>query len=287
MINISGYITGSDEDLVDSENFISINSCGYYKPVKLNFFETTRPDGRADFQLLYVAKGTANFRMDNVLHTLPEGSAIIYRPRQPQYYNYSLSDNPEIYWLHFSGARIARHLDDLGFCGKPWFAVGQKNEYIPVFEKIIRELQVRRAHFFELVNLYALELLALMARNMSEKNLNSQGVNEQIQNVIERMNRNSREKQSVNEYARLCNMSTCWFIHCFRAYTGTTPQQYITDIRICKAKELLSSSSFNITEIASIVGYDNPFYFSRIFKKSTGVAPKNYDRGNKIHNQLI
>ncbi len=276
MINISGYITDNDEDLVDEKNFISVNSCGYYRPVKQNFFETTRPGGRSDFQLLYIAKGTANFNMDSELNTIQEGSAIIYRPHQAQYYCYNLSDKPEIYWLHFSGAGIGVHLDNLGFCGKPLFAVGQKSEYITIFEKIIRELQVRREHFFELVNLYALELLTLMSRNMSEKKLNLQGVNEQIQNVIEMMNKNSQGKQSVNEYAVLCNMSTCWFIHCFKAYTGTTPQQYITDIRLSKAKELLSYSSFNVTEIASIVGYDNPFYFSRIFKKNTGRSPRDY-----------
>lgn len=55
-----------------------------------------------------------------------------------------------------------------------------------------------------------------------------------------------------------------------------TPQQYITDIRVTKAKELLLYSSFNITEIASIVGYDNSFYFSRIFKKNTALSPREY-----------
>lgn len=276
MINISGYVTDADEDIVDSKNFLSVNSCGYYKLAKLSSFETSRPGGRSDYQLLYVAKGTADFKIDGELMTIEEGSAVIYFPHQPQYYKYRLENNPEVYWLHFSGAQVETYLKSLDFVNGSLFNVGIKNEYIPIFEKIIRELQVRRKCFFELSNLYALELLSLMSRNMSEGSSNIHRINEQLQNIIELMNKSFPQKQSVMEYAKLCNMSTCWFINCFRTYTGMTPQQYITDIRVAKAKELLSYSSLNISEIASIVGYDNPFYFSRIFKKNTGQSPREY-----------
>jgi len=276
MINISGYITDRDEDIVDKKNPIAVNSCGYYKLVKLPCFETNRPNGRLDFQLIYIATGTAHFSILGDLHIIPEGSLVIYPPHQAQYYQYTLSENPEIYWLHFSGADIDNYMNNLGFIGGEQYNIGIKSEYITIFEKIIRELQVKRAHFFELSNLYALELLSLMSRNMSEGGLNIHIINEQIQKVIELIHKNFRSKRNVNEYAKLCNISTCWFIHCFKAYTGMTPQQYITAIRITKAKDLLLYSSFNITEIASIVGYDNPFYFSRIFKKNTALSPRDY-----------
>jgi len=276
MINISGYITDADEDIVDKKHFIAINSCGCYKLVKLSRFQTNRPNGRSDFQLLYISKGTAHFSILGEMHIVPEGSLVIYRPHQAQNYIYNLSENPEIYWLHFSGTDIGNFIDNLGFKNSPWYNIGVKSEYITIFDKIIRELQVKREHFFELSNLYALELFSLMSRSMSEGGLDIHIINEQIQNVIELMHKNSQSKQSIQEYAKLCSISTCWFIHCFKAYTGMTPQQYITDIRVTKAKELLLYSSFNITEIASIVGYDNSFYFSRIFKKNTALSPREY-----------
>lgn len=276
MINMSGYITDADEDIVDSKNYLSVNSCGYYKLVGLSAFETSRSEGRCDYQLLYVAKGTADFKIEGELMAAAEGSAIIYRPHRPQYYIYHLENNPEVYWLHFSGVQAETYLKNLDFNDGSLFNVGIKNEYIPIFEKIIRELQVRRKNFFELSSLYALELLSLMSRNMSEGSSNINRINEQLQNIIELMNKNSAQRQSVMEYAKMCTMSTCWFINSFKTYTGMTPQQYITDIRIRKAKELLSSSSFNISEISNIVGYDNPFYFSRIFKKNTGQSPREY-----------
>lgn len=52
--------------------------------------------------------------------------------------------------------------------------------------------------------------------------------------------------------------------------------QYITSTRIARAQGLLESTDYNISEIASIVGYENPLYFSRIFKKLVGVSPRKY-----------
>ena len=71
-------------------------------------------------------------------------------------------------------------------------------------------------------------------------------------------------------------MSVCWFIRSFKRYTGVTPLQYITTIRINKAKELLKDSGYSIQEIGSLVGYDNQLYFSRMFKKQTGCSPSQY-----------
>jgi AraC-like DNA-binding protein len=57
---------------------------------------------------------------------------------------------------------------------------------------------------------------------------------------------------------------------------GTTPAQYIMSIRLSNAQSLLESTAYNVTEISKIVGYDNPLYFSRIFKKEKGISPLQY-----------
>ena len=71
-------------------------------------------------------------------------------------------------------------------------------------------------------------------------------------------------------------MSISWFIRNFKEYTGSTPAQYLLSLRISNAQTLLESTSYNITEIANIVGYDNPLYFSRIFKKQIGMSPSEF-----------
>ena len=57
---------------------------------------------------------------------------------------------------------------------------------------------------------------------------------------------------------------------------GMTPMQYITSIRMTKAKELLETTDLTINEIGDLIGYQNALYFSRIFKKTVGTAPTAY-----------
>ena len=71
-------------------------------------------------------------------------------------------------------------------------------------------------------------------------------------------------------------MSVCWFIRSFKEYTGMAPAQYLTSIRMADARGLLESSDYSVGEIAALVGYENPLYFSRIFKKYNGCPPSIY-----------
>lgn len=63
----------------------------------------------------------------------------------------------------------------------------------------------------------------------------------------------------------------------FREYKTITPSEYITSLRINKAKELLKSSrSLSIKEVAAVIGYDDPLYFGKVFKKLVGITPKTF-----------
>lgn len=75
------------------------------------------------------------------------------------------------------------------------------------------------------------------------------------------------------------------FFRKFKLYTGMTPLQYLLDIRLANAKKLLESTNYSIGEVASLVGYDNALYFSRLFHKHVGISPKEYRKkqDNSVH----
>ena len=84
------------------------------------------------------------------------------------------------------------------------------------------------------------------------------------------------EAINVDAYAKQNHVSTNWFIRNFKMYTGTTPKQFILQKRINNAETLLQNKQYNIKEIAQIIGYDNPLYFSRIFQRTKGISPSEY-----------
>ena len=71
-------------------------------------------------------------------------------------------------------------------------------------------------------------------------------------------------------------MSASHFSLVFSQETGQTFKEYLTELRIQKAKELLRSTPERATDIAYQVGYNDPHYFSAAFKKKTGLSPTEY-----------
>ncbi len=89
-------------------------------------------------------------------------------------------------------------------------------------------------------------------------------------------NENYNRNINIDAYASSRGMSVSWFIRSFRKYTGQTPMQFILSLRINNAQILLETTQYSINEIASIVGYDNQLYFSRLFRKQKGCSPSEY-----------
>jgi YesN/AraC family two-component response regulator len=73
-------------------------------------------------------------------------------------------------------------------------------------------------------------------------------------------------------------MSNAYFCVLFKAYTGKTFVNYLTDYRISKALEMLMDPNIQVREAAELAGFDNGNYFSKVFKKRTGMSPAEYRR---------
>ena len=81
---------------------------------------------------------------------------------------------------------------------------------------------------------------------------------------------------SLDEVAARACMSSCYFAVIFKQESGRTFNRYLTDLRINKAKDLILYTDLKSYEIGPKVGYDNPSYFSTVFKKATGMSPSEY-----------
>jgi len=87
---------------------------------------------------------------------------------------------------------------------------------------------------------------------------------------------NYTKKIKNADLAKLTGLSTDYFRKIFSQTYGMSPMEYIHNLRMKKAKELLKSDYVSITDIAISLGYDTIYDFSRSFKKTTGISPSKY-----------
>ncbi len=208
-----------------------------------------------------------------------KGEAVLFCPYEPQSYFYYSKDNCEVYWVHFTGNDVDGILAHYGLPrnDKSFFA-GTSSDYRRLFDQIIRELQLCRTQYKELLEILLRHIFLVMSRYSNEGRRAGNEVLNEIERAARYFNEHYNTPISIEEYAESLHMSTCWFIRRFKQIVKMTPMQYVVSLRITNAKVLLESKDLNITEVALAVGYDNPLYFSRVFTKYTGISPSEYKK---------
>lgn len=282
MYTNTAFFNPQETDLADLSCPLRINSCGTYRLVSKPSMATVRPSGREDYQLIYIAAGQAHFSFDSEEKLLSAGHMVLYLPGQPQYYTYYLKDAPEVYWVHFTGTNAPALAEALKQLISPenakplCFASGILPEYQSLYLHMIRELQVARPGYEELLPLLLQQLLVLVKRHLTEGSLKQHRLRSEIERAVHYFNENLASPIEIESYALSQHMSCCWFIRSFKQQMGMPPLQYLTSIRMKRAMELLEGTEYTVTEIGSMVGYENPLYFSKLFKKQTGKSPTEY-----------
>jgi two-component system response regulator YesN len=99
-----------------------------------------------------------------------------------------------------------------------------------------------------------------------------------IANVQDYIQHNLGKRLSLGEVAAVFNFSPNYLSQLFTRYAGTGFVEYITAARIAAAKEMLARGEGPIYEIAEKLGYENAFYFSKVFKKEEGISPREFSR---------
>jgi len=279
----SAYLNNSRIDIKDKSKPLIVTSCGAYRLYTRPTLPTLRPRGRLDYQLIYVAAGKAHFFFGEKEEVVTAGHMVLYRPKEPQKYIYYLQDQTEVYWVHFTGGNVKNLIRSYGISdNQKIFYCGSNLEYQNHFRIMIEELQLCRDNYPEMLEMHLRQIFIMLHRQLkSDSKVENSMLAEEMDKAMLYFNKHYSNDISIEEFASSIHMSTSWFIRNFKQYTGQTPMQYILSIRIINAENLLETTDYNLTEISRIIGYDNPLYFSRIFKKQKGLSPSEYRKNIK------
>ena len=259
----------------DAQLPLFVVSCGHQYHFSKDF-SVLRPNGRPDYQLLYLCSGCGHFLKNGVWEKVSAGSIILYTPHQPQIYTYLAEDNPEIYWIHFSGCNIRSLLEAFQIHDS---LIGTHHALKQVFEEIILELQLHKFRFQDIAGADFHKLLALVNRFMQLQD-KPQTDNPLIDHLITQLHSHYMDTWDKRAMSDFCHLGIDHFSHRFKDTIGVSPMRFLTSLRMERAKELLLTESLSVSEAARLVGYQDPLYFSRVFKKFTGISPGRF-HGNR------
>lgn len=250
---------------LDRTSYLQINDCGMI--VNRNKAAgLARNIGRSDYQLIYIESGPFEVEYEGVTHQLRQGF-VLYPPNVPQKYIDDIETKR--IWVHFTGFNIEEILKD-AHLNYGVFSIPNS----PIIQNLLLQLiaeynQPKTVSSAKGILLYILYTLGKQVNNSNVSN-------DYLQNAITYITANYNTEIHIKDLADSCNLSLSHFMYLFKEETGMTPLAYQQTLRIKDTMSALISSKVSITEIAAQVGYQDPLYFSRVFKKIVGMSPREY-----------
>ena len=198
----AAYLNNHLPAVDDRSKPLIVTSCGNYRMKTRFVFETNRPLGRSDYQLLYIASGKAHFFIDGKEHIVTAGNIILYKPNEPQEYVYYKEDKTAVYWIHFTGSDVDTILDYYNIhiinC---ILYIGTSPDYAWLFEQIIQELQLCRHRYEEIITLQLRNILILISRSLESNKNFSNATEKEIAMAMHYFRANYNQEISIEEYA--------------------------------------------------------------------------------------
>lgn len=270
------------EDIERTDYPLLITSVGQYRLTSVPSMRTYREQGRGDYQLVYIAAGCGYFALDGQIVTLPQGTAVLYRPGVMQDYTFCSSDKAEYFWCHFTGGEVSSLLADCHIEKQAMvFSPGTSSDFQWLFLQMIRELQMKQERYDTILQMNLRHILLLLSRQPAATQKTGGTMLGEIENAIRFFNMHYHYPIEIKQYAESHLMSPYWFSQNFKKVTGCSPAQYLIDLRIANAMNLLDNTNHTVAQVAMAVGYENTQYFHRLFRKHTGMTPTEYKNGSK------
>jgi AraC-like DNA-binding protein len=236
------------------------------------------------FQFMFMVAGAGTGGYLNKPWSAKKGDTVLMDLRQPHWYWADPRDPWEMYWLRFDGPGIAAIVDQLlDEAGSPVIPFASEKRVRRDFAALFSVMKRRPPAYDAWVCHYLSALLANVMEGLKQhataEPVALDNAPAGIAAALEILRSQHARTISLQELAHAARMSLFHFTRRFKATTGFTPMEYLEKYRISRAQDLvLSRTQMRLKEVAHAVGYSDPAYFSRIFRKSTGISPREYRR---------
>lgn len=240
-----------------------------------------RKEGADQYILIYSIDGKGTIEVEGEVYSI-EKSEVFCIPCMKGHRYYADENDPwSILWVHFKGENTGYfpiqepHIVNIN-------SRNSDSRLIMLFNLLFRVLKRN----YTLGNfIYISQVLSLILSEVyfREKVDESSVQDRHVTMVIRFMYENLTRSLTLNELSDKVQLSRSYLNSIFKTQTGRSPMEFFIHLKMQEACKLLKNTNMYIYEVSSSLGYEDQYYFSRIFKKVVGISPKDYKNGDYIY----
>lgn len=244
-------------------------------------------------ELHFVLAGTGKYTIRDTKYHVTAGDLLLLNPGEPHAHICSTKNPLFLFSVGFENIYLKGKPENEFYFpnGKPVFHTSSdlKERLTSLCYNMLNEESAPFPGRYFMMRSYLTQMLILIIRNNTgtsssvvQYDFTSSQKSYVVKTVLEYMQKHYQQKVSLDEIAGNMYISSVYISKVFKEETGNSPINHLIQIRLEKAAELMSANpSLTIKEIAKSVGYDDAYYFSRLFKKYYGVSPSHYTHKQK------
>ncbi len=249
--------------------------CGYARCQPLHSFG---PAVRPNYVLHYILEGRGLYQAGERRYGLEAGEGFLIEPNVPTFYQADQKEPWSYLWIGFSGQRAREYVEDLGLNSRQLtFRCQQGKELKRLILQMLRCSDRTYASQYQLQSLlYA--FFAVLAKEMDTggKEEGQARENFYVERAIGYVRNHYSSEVKVSDIADYLCINRSHLYKLFKNSLQISPKEFLTEFRISRAKELLTTTQLSVEQVALSCGYGNALVFSKAFKRKTGSIPTTY-----------
>ncbi|TRX54759.1 helix-turn-helix domain-containing protein [Fulvivirga sp. M361] len=258
-----------------------ITDIGYYP--KASHHYRVRKRGAKEFIFIYCTEGEGTLSIDSHQAEVKPNHFFIV-PKNTTHYYHANELNPwSIYWMHFDGSMAENLFDRYQSRSQKIGIIPFESERIKLFNQIF---QIFKSDYvepqMEYANILGLNFISSFIFREIDQSVGVHAGNNLVDAIIDFLNQNLDKSFKSEDIAEEFNYSPSYLFSLFKKRTGYSLIHFFNLKKIQKACEYLNYTDLTVKEIGYRMGFQDPLYFSRLFKKQMGVSPKTYK--SELHN---
>jgi AraC-like DNA-binding protein len=225
--------------------------------------------------LVYISHGCGLFESrQSDPQPIEAGQVIFLFPGVWHRYRPDMKTGWDEHWVGFDGDVARRWVKNKFFSPHmPVFKPGQEEKWLTLFTELVAVIKLNRPALQQVMAGFTAQMLGMLYSGQQAGLAGDDQSLLIVQSAISKMQTELERGMDAQALARELNVSYSSFRHTFQQHTGSSPHQYLLELRLVRARNLLTQTAQSVKEIAQQAGFEDEHYFCRFFKMKMGLTP--------------